>query len=111
MSEQGYNGWTNYETWVTKLWIDNDQGEQDYWLHEAKDCLELESPTGVGQPRYGAYRLADMLKEAHEEAWASFVHPLNVQASVFHDLMNASLSQVNWVEIAESFIENSKEIL
>ena len=25
-----YNGWTNYETWNVKLWLDND-GELDYW--------------------------------------------------------------------------------
>lgn len=21
--EKGYNGWENYETWATKLWLDN----------------------------------------------------------------------------------------
>jgi hypothetical protein len=25
-----YNGWTNYETWVTALWIDNDQNSYNY---------------------------------------------------------------------------------
>jgi len=26
MSEEGYNGWTNYETWLLALNVDNDQG-------------------------------------------------------------------------------------
>ena len=26
MEIQEYNGWSNRETWATKLWIDNDQG-------------------------------------------------------------------------------------
>lgn len=25
MSEEGYNGWTNYETWLLALNVDNDQ--------------------------------------------------------------------------------------
>lgn len=29
MSEKGYNGWTNYETWNYALWIGNDQGWQE----------------------------------------------------------------------------------
>ena len=26
MSEEEYNGWTNYETWLLALNVDNDQG-------------------------------------------------------------------------------------
>jgi len=26
MTTKEYNGWTNYETWLVKLWIDNDEG-------------------------------------------------------------------------------------
>ena len=29
MSSQEYNGWTNYETWLMALNIDNDQGMQE----------------------------------------------------------------------------------
>ena len=31
MSDRKYNGWTNYETWVTKLWMDNDEGSQEWF--------------------------------------------------------------------------------
>ena len=32
-----YNGWTNYETWVVNLWIDNEQGSQDFIRETAKE--------------------------------------------------------------------------
>ena len=28
-TEQGYNGWANYETWNVALWIENDEGLYD----------------------------------------------------------------------------------
>ena len=24
-----YNGWTNYETWAVKLWMDNEEGSYE----------------------------------------------------------------------------------
>ena len=29
LTDQTYNGWTNYETWNVALWIGNDQGLYD----------------------------------------------------------------------------------
>ncbi len=38
--EHGYNGWKNYETWSVKLWIDNDQGSEQYWNEVAQEVWE-----------------------------------------------------------------------
>jgi len=38
-----YNGWTNYETWAVKLWMDNEEPSYRYWRERA----ELER-TAVG---------------------------------------------------------------
>ena len=55
-----YNGWRNYETWVTKLWIDNDQSEEEYWLEEAE--------------RYSkASDLAERLKDYHQDLMPALV--------------------------------------
>lgn len=34
-----YNGWSNYETWNVKLWIDNEEGSYDYWREQTPAVL------------------------------------------------------------------------
>ena len=36
LTDQSYNGWTNYETWNVALWIGNDEGLY-HLAREAKD--------------------------------------------------------------------------
>lgn len=109
MTTETYNGWTNKPTWLIKLWIDNDQSEQEYWLEQARECLALPaSASGVGQPSYGAYRLADMLKDAHEERFDDWA-PDFMKAGLYADLMSYALAVVNWDEIARHLIDDSSE--
>ena len=93
MADETYNGWTNYETWAVKLWIDNEQSSQEYWLAAAK------LDTGRG------YDLAKQLQDEHEE-----LIPDAVNGTVFADLLNAALGSVNWDEIARSLIKDAAEI-
>ena len=69
MSDDKYNGWTNYETWNVKLWMDNDEGSYHYWRDNAQ---ELYNTSDAKEPftktEAAAFRLADMLKEEHSEA-------------------------------------------
>lgn len=90
MTQKEYNGWTNYETWNVKLWIDNDQGLQEYWNERTmdQDCIQ---------------GLADELKEYFEEQSQEMLKAASQQASVWSDLIGAALSEVNWHEIAEAF--------
>lgn len=86
---KGYNGWTNYETWAVKLWMDNDQG-----LYNMFREWTAESET---------YELSERIKDFFEEE-----NPLNEMPSgVYHDLLNAALSEVNWYEIAENLKEDN----
>ena len=89
MSEdKTYNGYTNYETWNVALWLDNDQGSQEWLRNLAR---------GEGD----IHDKAESLKDAIEE-----MNPLNGQNSMFVDLLNGALSDVNWREIIKTAIED-----
>jgi hypothetical protein len=94
MENKTYNGWTNYETWAVKLWMDNEEGSYNYWLDEAKQAIRH------GKDKDDAiYNLSQTLKECHEEA----LPELKGFAS---DLLNAAMSEVDWREIAESLVND-----
>jgi hypothetical protein len=93
-----YNGWTNYETWVVKLWMDNEEGTYEYW----KEVTTTLPPTGPDGWQAGKYELAKILKVEHEEALPDL-------EGFAVDLLNAALGEVNWNEIAESLIGNLEE--
>ena len=111
-----YNGWTNYETWAVKLWIDNDQGSQEYWLEAARELVsDYDEDWNPDRDEYlGNVRtqLADRLKDEHEEAAQEIINPHGSGDSigVFGDLLGAALGSVDWREIAESIMGDAIEI-
>ena len=44
-----YNGWTNYETWNFKLWLDNDQDVHNYIIDEIKKIKVLDVNLEAGR--------------------------------------------------------------
>lgn len=108
-TEKNYNGWTNYETWNVKLWMDNSQGDQEYWRDRALNLIAISLPTEYSSKEDNAiYDLSDEIKESFEGQAQEIMEKANASASPFMDLLNASLSEVNWREIAESLIEDAK---
>lgn len=99
-SDRTYNGWTNYETWAVNLWMDNEQSTQNYWAGEAVAALRKDDPVS---------HLADRMSEEHQDAAIDLLSPLNGGSSVFADLLNAALSEVNWREIAQHWIDDHRD--
>lgn len=96
MTEQTtYNGYTNYETWVCNLWIDNDEELQEMFYSEAI-CLR-ESDTAI-------IELADIIKEHFEDG-----DPLAEVASFYGDLLTAAFEKINYMEIARNIVESVQE--
>lgn len=89
MPDKTYNGYTNYETWNVALWIDNDQGEQEYWIEQTRQAKNV-------------YELEAILKEYHNQNMPEV-------RGTYADLLQAALDSVNWMEIAENFWEEYRE--
>ena len=104
MNEKEYNGWTNYETWAVKLWIDNEQGSQEGWCAQARECWkEAKADKICTREQRARYDLADALEYHYEDST-----PEGVEGTVYGDLLGAALSEVNWDEIAQSLIDDAE---
>lgn len=104
---QGYNGWTNYETWNVKLWMDNDEANQEHFAAMAQGAWDgAEADETFTREERATLSLSDALKDAFETESQDWLEESNRSASVWADLLGASLSEVNWHEIAEHLMEN-----
>lgn len=88
----GYNGWSNYETWLVNMYfeqmfqeiVDEEMGRS---VHTEDDAYEL------------GLKYRDIVDELNEEV-------LQGDGSYFiQDLVNQSMREVNWTEIAKHYIE------
>jgi len=87
MDKEQVNGWTNYATWVTALWFDNDQNLQAI-VNELVEVCDND------------YReLSDCLKETLEENKPPI-------SGLWGDLLQNQLDgQIYFDEIAQKFLE------
>ena len=89
-----YNGWSNYETWLVNLWMDNEPGGKEFiwdWLGEQSVAVQ-------------AGNLAYYLEITHEDE----VENINV-TGFWKDLLNGALSEINWMEVAIHIMEEWEE--
>lgn len=109
-TDKTYNGWTNYETWNVKLWIDNSQSTQEYWRFRALNWIAISRPDNYFTLQENAINdLRDELKEEFEKEANIIMEIGKASASCFTDLLYSALSEVNWHEIAESIIVDTQE--
>src|ERR1700736_6178744 len=69
VTHKEFNGWTNYETWCLKLWIDNEEGSSRYWDDVAQEVYnEAQADTSFTRDERATLDLSDRLKSEFEEA-------------------------------------------
>lgn len=73
----GYNGWTNYETWNVALWW-GENGMSGYWIGEAEEMLEADDSDDV------AMQLADRMK-------SETINEMPEVTGMYADLLKAAL--------------------
>ena len=74
MSDDGYQGWTNYATWCVHLWLSNEEPSYRLCVELAQECRDA-APTesqvlsGIWTTQEAAtYLLADRLRFMHQNA-------------------------------------------
>ena len=108
-----YNGWTNYETWNFKLWLDNDQDLHNYIIGEIK---KIKTAPDNGQDvtyetsNFLRSYIADNVPNLNVSTRSQSVHGLMSDKNGFYsDILYAGLREINTREIAESYLEDLKE--
>jgi hypothetical protein len=86
MTDNTYNGWTNYATWRVNL--------------EMFDCFDVSEFLGLDLDGLSQYDLGDAFKGYAEDLIIS-----ETQEGVAQDYALAFLSDVNWYEIASHKLE------
>ena len=106
MSEDGYSGYENWETWNVSLWLSNDEG----LYNETKDILRENEPELLEYQHIGLGKstsLEDMwIVKDTKEALESFVSYL-LDENIITDKI--SIHRVNWKEVIEGFAEEIAE--
>ncbi len=109
MTKKEYNGWFNYETWLVNLWMGNEEGSSSYYAEMAQEAWDNAEDGGDAvrftREQNARYALAQQICDEYEDSMAELLeHSKRLNGSVWADLLNASLSEVNWDEIAEHLL-------
>ncbi len=105
--EKSYNGWTNYDTWSLKFWIDNDESIHCFWAARADDCFSAaDDSENFTKIENATFTLADELENYYyENLSVEVMEEMGIKVESAK-ILNAGLRKINWHEIAESLLED-----
>lgn len=107
-----YNGWTNYETWNTNLWMGNDEGSWDEARRIVAEHVESDETPGDYEDdteldrRVRIHNAGDALKEWWTDANDPMMLGAIPHAGPVQDAWTTALDRTDWYEIADGIAED-----
>lgn len=99
-----YQGWSNYETWAVKLWLDNEEPAYRYWNETTREVWEgADGDSSKDKSEDARITLAERLKSEIEDSAP------DLGGSLWGDLLTAAMGEVDWFEIADAFLGDMDE--
>ena len=100
MTDEKYNGWSNYATWLIDTWLSNDEGTSNYVNELAEDAIKnAEADEDTTKKQDAIYKLSGMIKDMVEEA-----NPLADTATMYSDMVQYMIDSADYYEIAENWL-------
>lgn len=93
MTQSTCNGWTNHETWLIALWIENDAT-----LYQQARSIAANRNDEDDDEGERLFHLAESLKTQIEESIPEL-------EGAYADLLDCAIAQVNWLEIARNLAD------
>tara|TARA_R110002012_G_scaffold291740_1_gene486356 strand:- start:9 stop:296 length:288 start_codon:yes stop_codon:yes gene_type:complete len=93
MRNENYNGWTNWETWNFKLWLDNSEDSYKAVMYIAEELYGRDNDKN------------DLAKELESLANELCEETLRFETGFFADICNSAIKEVNFYEIAEAYLD------
>jgi len=102
MNKMTYNGWPNYETWLVNLWLTNDAENYAAVQQIVFDIMA----SGSDNPETD---VAETIREEVHVQWDTIANSVNPPDATwlgfFHDMVTASMADVDWQHLADCYCE------
>lgn len=108
--EQGYNGWSNRETWALNLWLANDHGLYDMTRERVATAVadrksDYIAGDGWALPDYLARVAGESIKELYDELTDPAEQLMTCEAIVTMVKDVGSDYRVDWDEIGRAWLD------
>ena len=100
IEDNTYNGWTNKETWLVNIWLNNDYDLYKHYVSTLTEIVEKQSNV-LYTNRLVIDELKEIVWEIYREEHREF--------GLINDLIETSLNNVDWSRLAEHYIEEIQE--